>query len=122
MHYLCHDPECVGNDLPAGELGSRECCYCGASLTSPDGMVLAQGPAPLVDSEIPDGFDALMDGLRRAGSEVRVVQLSAVPLGEGRLLVSSLADDGELLSAELCEGSRAEEVAHLMALLSDGIP
>lgn len=115
MHLLCRDPDCLGNDLPAGMVGSEYCRYCGADL-APDGNVLAQGAAPLVDGHPPANFNALMDALRDAGAEVQVVELTAVRQGD-QLLVSAVNEDGKLLSAEVCDGPRAESVEHVMELL-----
>lgn len=81
-------------------------------------MVLARGAAPLVDGDPPRSFDALMDALRDAGPEVRLVELTAIRVGE-TLLVSA-EEDGKLLSAEVCDGERAEEVEHVMALMAEG--
>lgn len=117
VHLLCPDPECVGNDLPAGDVGDATCRYCEGPLETAGGNVLAAGPAPLVDGAPPRGFDALMDALREDGAEVQLVELTAVAV-DGKLLVSALADDGELLSVEVCEGERAAEVAHVMGLLA----
>lgn len=116
MHLLCRDQECVGNDLPAGTVDDDVCRFCGDPLASPEGNVLAQGAAPLVDGAPPANFDALMDALRDAGHDVRLVELTTVRVGD-KLLVSALSEDGELLSAEVCEGEEAEQVDRTMSLL-----
>lgn len=116
MHLLCWDPECAGNDLPAGVVEADACRFCGAPL-APAGQVLAQGAAPLLGGELPSDFNRLMDALKEAGHEVEVVELSAVRVG-GSLLVSALRADGHLAAAEVCDGRRAEEVEHAMDLLN----
>jgi hypothetical protein len=116
MHLLCRDTECPGNDLPAGTHASETCRFCGLTLEDEHGAVLAQGAAPLVAGSPPRSFDALMDALRDAGADVQVVELTAVRQGD-QLLVSAVSEDGELLSAEVCDGARAEGVEHVMELL-----
>jgi hypothetical protein len=109
----------VGNDIPAGEVEDERCRYCRKPLADRAGYVLAQGPAPIVDGRPPTDVNELLDALREGGAEVRVVELSAVRVGEDKLLLSALAEDGELVSAEVCEGERAEAVEHLMDLLDE---
>lgn len=77
-----------------------------------------QGFAPLVDGALPDGFNALMDAMRDAGKDVRVVEITAVRHGD-RLLISSLDENGVLLGAEVCGGQRAADVAYALDLLAD---
>ena len=116
MHLLCRDIDCVGNTLPAGAVEDEVCGFCGGPLADDEGQVVVQGPAPLVNGEPPEDFNALMDALRDSGCDVEVIELSAVRVGD-KLLVSALREDGELAAAEVCEGPRADEVAHVMGLL-----
>lgn len=118
MHLLCRDTECVGNDLPAGTVGSDYCRFCEKPLADERGHVLAQGAAPLVDGEPPTSVDSLMDALRDAGLEVQVVDLSAVRV-DGKLLVSAVAEDGELITASVMDGGDAAAVEHMMDLLAE---
>jgi hypothetical protein len=118
VHLLCRDTECVGNDLPAGLVDDETCRYCGRPLADESGHGLAQGAAPLIGGAPPESFDALMDALRDAGQDVRLVELSAVRVGD-KLLLSAVDDDGELVQAEVIEGPQAAEVEHLMGLLDE---
>lgn len=120
MHLLCLDTDCLGNDLPAGTFSDTSCRYCGADLTDEKGNVLAQGAAPLVEGEPPSSFDALMDALRNAGSEVQVVELTAVRCGD-RLLYSTVTDNGEVLAAGVTDGQAAESLAGIMGTLDEDV-
>lgn len=117
MHLLCRSTSCPGNELPAGSVDDESCRFCGDRLADSRGNVLAQGAAPLVDGEPPASFNALMDALRDAGHEVKLVELTAVRVGDS-LLVSALTPAGEVVGAEVCDGERAEEVERVMGLLN----
>ena len=102
MHLLCLSPECIGSDLPAGDVDAERCRFCGQALTSPEGNVLATGT--------PDEL-GLTD---HTGSiEVGAVQLEVEAVRHhGKVLVASQVD-GELVDVQVLEGEDGERVARL---------
>lgn len=98
MELRCWDPECVGNDLPAGEVEAGElvvaaCGFCGESLER-SGRIIGVVP---VDVE---GVHA---------------QLTAVPAGDhGEVIACAMAEDGEVLGAAVYIGEEARRVEQLM--------
>jgi hypothetical protein len=102
--------------MPAGNGVEDVCRFCGEDLADENGYVMGRGMTPLVGGSPPESFNALMDALRDAGAEVTVLEMTAVRVGDA-LLISVLAEDGELIGAEVCEGQRVAEVADAMDLM-----
>lgn len=99
MELRCWDPECAGNDLPAGEAGpdrvAPACSYCGESLER-DGRVVAAAPVSV------EGVTA---------------ELTAVPAGDQAVLACALTENGEVLAASVYVGDEALRVERLMVAL-----
>lgn len=119
MHLLCQDDTCEGHRSVAGTTSSEACRFCGLPLEDTDGRVLAQGVPP--GTELPADFDAFLSALRDAGAEVVVVELNAVQVGD-KLLLSSTAEDGELLDASIVEGREAAAISELLGEEDAGSP
>jgi hypothetical protein len=112
VELLCLDPKCPGARTPAGELRESgplpvvdDCRFCGRPLEDAHGNVYAVG------RQLPAGMDAmdvLVEAMRGRGSDVRMFSIDAAEEPGGRVLGSITAEDGEVVTAELAEGPRAE--------------
>lgn len=115
MHLLCRDPLCPGNTEPAGVAVEDACRFCGTPLTDDAGNVLAQ----LMPDGPPGDFGTFIDALRRAGSDVQLVELTSVRIGD-KVLLSAMNEEGELVRAAVCEGEKADQVEALMRAAEHG--
>lgn len=102
MELRCWDPECVGNDLTAGEVEATtlwvpSCMFCGESLER-DGRII--GATRLWATEEAEGLPP--------------TQLTAVPAGPDAVLACALTEDGYVVAASVFVGEAAREVERVM--------